>query len=282
MSVREPMTFEWAELDTLPARAADMEWVFEQKMDGTRGLAIVSPGGVEFVKGPGGRDRLGHTAATQHLPKIIPGLRNILGDTEGEIVLDGEIMVGSGEFHIFDVAYARFGSHEVVVPTQPLWVRRQFLDADDLPALLQGSPVKVVRQARTMAEKEAMWEAVQAIGGEGVMAKRRTGMYRPGVRTTDVLKYKLVKTADVVITGRTENPNAASASVYDEAGNLVPVGGFSMIGKPEVAMGDVVEINYLYWTGGSVYQPRMMRVREDKLASECLLGQFRPYSREVV
>ena len=54
-----------------------------------------------------------------------------------------------------------------------------------------------------------------------------------------------------------------------------------MIGKdPAIREGDVVEVSFLYWTGTSIVQPRIVRRREDKAGSECALAQFRTYSRE--
>jgi hypothetical protein len=63
---------------------------------------------------------------------------------------------------------------------------------------------------------------------------------------------------------------------------LIPVGACSLIGKPQVSVGDVIEVAYLNWTGSALYQPRMTRVRTDKLPEDCTMAQFRPYSRRVV
>lgn len=257
------------------------DWVGEQKFDGTRGLAVVSETRV-WWPGRGGRGALAHTAATQHFPKINAVLRRVVGDTPGVIVLDGEIMTGTGEYLIYDLPYARFGGVEHVGPMDPFSRRRAVLEVVGT-MFAPDCPVRVVRQARTPREKLDLIKAVEAGGGEGVVLKRTDAPYEPGRRVTHQRRLKFVKTADVVVMGRTQSPNAITFGVHDSAGQLRPAGGCSMIGKPgEIAVGDVVEVAYLYWTGSSLYQPRLMRKRFDKLPGDCRADQFRDYSRAEV
>ena len=62
----------------------------------------------------------------------------------------------------------------------------------------------------------------------------------------------------------------------------LPVGNSSLIGKDlSITDGSVVEIEYLYWTGKAVIQPRIIRKREDKPAGQCDLSQFPAYTREL-
>jgi len=62
----------------------------------------------------------------------------------------------------------------------------------------------------------------------------------------------------------------------------LPVGNASLIGKDlTIEVGSVVEIEYLYWTGKAVIQPRITRKREDKPAGQCRLDQFPAYTRAV-
>jgi ATP-dependent DNA ligase len=63
---------------------------------------------------------------------------------------------------------------------------------------------------------------------------------------------------------------------------LLPVGNSSLIGKDlTITDGSVVEIEYLYWTGKAVIQPRITRKREDKPSGQCDLSQFPLYTRSV-
>jgi hypothetical protein len=144
-------------------------------------------------------------------------------------------------------------------------LRRQLLDGpvgewlDSLPS------VAVVSQARTEDEKVALIEAVTASGGEGFMLKWLSGEYTPGRRSESVLKVKFVHTADCVVLHWQRGPGTGSAELgcYDEAGQMVRVGACSLIGKPAVVSGDVVEVAFSHYRGAMI-QPRMVKVREDK------------------
>jgi len=213
----------------------------------------------------------------------------------GELVLDGEIMIGDGQLHLFDLPYMRYGGVETVRPADPFSRRRTALEMvgktieamHDLPT---ASRITVVRQARTQREKHEMWEAAKAAGVEGVMVKHTEGTYLPGARSKESVKVKFVKTADVVVTASTRGRNEAGRetggfafAVFNEEGRLTPLGSCSAIGKPEVVLGDVIEVAYLYrQDGGSLVQPRMLRVRNDKEPKDCTFEQFPTYSREVI
>jgi len=256
-------------------------WAVEQKMDGTRGLAVITKGGVIWPYGERGEGRLAHSAATQWLPRIDARLLALVADHEdAEIVLDGEIMIHTGEYRVFDVPYLRIGGREWVVPGDALSQRRIYLET--IGAALHGAgPVTVTSFASTEDEKRALLAAVEAAGGEGVVFKRLTGSYQPGRRTGDVLKFKFTYSVDVVVIERKTSPNSITFGVYDEAGVLRTIGSCSMIGKPHVGQGDVVEVMCLYWTGTSLYQPRMVRQRFDKMPRDCTTAQLRAYSRDA-
>jgi ATP-dependent DNA ligase len=131
-------------------------------------------------------------------------------------------------------------------------------------------------------EKIELVKRVTEIGGEGFMVKHLDSTYSPGRRVSHSVKVKFVHTADVIVTSwkRTATTGSARLAVYD-GGELVDVGGCSLIGKPEVTDGCVVEVAYSAFRG-AMNQPRMMRLRPDKPASECTLAQFPAYSKEVV
>src|SRR5699024_1491297 len=60
-----------------------------------------------------------------------------------------------------------------------------------------------VRQESTESGKRALWQSICEQGVEGAVAKRQDGLYEQGKRVKHQVKLKLVKTADVIVTGIT-------------------------------------------------------------------------------
>jgi len=131
--------------------------------------------------------------------------------------------------------------------------------------------------------KYDFFQRVVANGGEGVVVKKLSGFEK------DWFKVKRIHTWDVVITGFTEaNPGkfegligAIRYGAFDDNGNLVEVGKTSgMVDDQRIAfstarefyIGRVIEIEgQEIGSHGRVRFPRFYRLREDKLATECLL-----------
>lgn len=282
-----PMRFESADITDLPNLVTNDEVVLEQKLDGARLLTVIENGPTDFhtrvdFRTHGGRP-MRYAAAAQHFDTIRPELARLLGDTPGRIVLDGEIMPDTGTYHLFDVPEMRLGGVEWVRPSDPLHRRRERLETIAATLAPYARHVTVVAQAQTPRAKQLLIDQVTEIGGEGFMAKHRIGRYEPGKRVRHTLKVKFVHTADVVVTAF-ERPDvrhgSASLAVY-HGDTLVPVGGCSLIGKPEVAVGDVIEVAFAHFRDAMI-QPRMLRTRPDKTPAECTIGQFKTYSKAVV
>lgn len=274
--------FDLCEVDNL---IEDSDWVFEQKFDGTRGLCVVSKEGVWWPSADG-IGSLSHTAATQHFAMLNPVLSKLMEHMEfGEIVLDGEIMIETGEYYVWDIVYFMDGGAVLISPNNSDFeTRRRILESlyERLPA---DGPVKLVREAIGPNEKRALWEAVKVGGGEGVMAKRLDGTYDVGKRVKHAVKLKFVKTADVVVL-EVNRPDPKHGNfvlgVHDSDGKMTHIGTCSAIGKdPDTKVGDVIEVAYLYWTGESMYQPRMIKIRNDKASEQCRSNQFPEYNRLV-
>lgn len=293
MTVRLAMTYTDVNVDQIDNLIMDPNVVFEQKFDGTFVMAVIKTDEpIRFLQ-RGGKV-LAHTAATQHLDRLRPTLQAMVGSTPGELVVCGELIVSSGEYILFDVPYARFGGLEVVRPSDPYYRRRTWLQAVDVAELVKDSKVLISLVAETRRQKFDLANAVRDKGGEGLMAKNAMHLYEPGKRSKSAVKLKFIKTADVVVTA-VDRPDAKHGSfklgawtvprdiVHASTVKLIDVGGASAIGKDEtIQVGDVVEVTYLYWTGQSLYQPRVMRKRTDKIASECTVDQFPEYSRATI
>lgn len=280
----------------------DPLWVMEQKMDGTRGLAHLRYGMLPVMTSGHG-DPLKHTAATQHLADIWEALASVQEALEpgDEVVLDGEVMIHTGEYRVFDLPRATMGRLNRVMYGDTYEYRRSVLRWMFTEHAVQH-PVSPVRTAVGEKDKRALLEAARLMGVEGVMLKHVHSVYRIGERVKDIVKLKFVRTADVVVLSAERGRNEAGREVGSAQVGVridprvkprdvvvpidglpyVRVGACSLIGKPEVRVGDVIEVAYLYWTGQSLYQPRLLRVRDDKPREECEMAQFAAYTREVV
>ena len=71
---------------------------------------------------------------------------------------------------------------------------------------VQVSPV-------TEADGQALFQAAAQEGLEGIMAKKRLSRYKPGARSREWLKVKIVFDADVVVAGWTEGEGGRKGSL---------------------------------------------------------------------
>lgn len=244
----------------------DNRWVAQQKYDGTRVLLHLGTGDALTRKGT----PLKFAAANQHLDSIRADLKRVglLGNQN--VYLDGEMIVESGTYYLFDV-------FDPTDPTMTYQDRLAWLHSINL----DGTNIKIVATWWGDSKIKAL-SLLRNAGVEGMMLKQIDSVYEVGARVKSCHKFKFVKSADVIVTETKTSPMSASFAVYGHDGKLVPVGACSMIGKPHVERGDVIEVNYLFWTGTNLYQPRMMRKRTDKAARDCHLDQLPTYSREEV
>ena len=273
----KPMLFEYHHIDELPDLAADEQIALEQKCDGVRLLVEVTPAGCQFFGANG--TAISFAAATQWFSKLEDQLR--LPDPDFAVTLDGELMIEDGTYWVFDLPYLRFADRRLSVPGETEFSDRRRMLEEIRTAF--RPELRLVPHAWSPADKIALVQAVIAVGGEGFMAKRLDAPYQPGVRVSHSVKAKFEWTADCVVMDweRGTGTGHADLGVYDAAGTLVRVGGCSLIGKPEVHRGLVVEVKFAHFRGAMI-QPRMMRTRPDKRPEQCTFDQFRPYSKEVV
>ena len=220
-----------ARIKPMLARTADTpfshpDWLFEPKLDGHRVLAFIQDGRVTLLS------RNGHDL-TSAVPMITEELE---AQPEGELVLDGELVALDSEGH------PNFGLLQQTMQLEPRAVDRPsehaalayypfdvlYLDGRDLRRvpLIQRKTVlgqvlvggDHVRQVEYIdGEGETFYRAASGLGLEGMVAKKRDGIYEPGRRSASWLKVKGVREQELVIGGYT--PGAGSrASTF---GSLV-------------------------------------------------------------
>jgi bifunctional non-homologous end joining protein LigD len=191
-------------------------WAFEFKWDGVRALAVVAAGKVRLYARSGAE-------ITKAYPELAGLGAALAGSGVTDAVLDGEIVVlgedgrpsfmalaermhvrESGRvrqraaaipvsYMIFDVLAAN-GSDICAVPYTE---RREWLET--LEGRIGGAGRWVVPPR--FGDGPATLEAARDLSLEGVVAKRLTSAYRPGMRTRDWIKIKHDQTGEYVIGG---------------------------------------------------------------------------------
>ena len=318
MNVYSPML-------ALPAERPfdDSGWIFEVKWDGIRAIAYV--GETLSVRSRGDKELLGSFPELEELIQLA-----------SDAVLDGEIIVmrdGRPDFQAVakrsqltnpaEIEEARAASSATYVVFDILEKDGVSLIDMTLEARLQVLE-KAVRQGRYVVVSAPVrehgvdyYEAAVRRGLEGVVAKRLSGTYQPGARSSDWLKFKRVKSCDCVVFGYTPGEGARAGTfgalllgLYDE-GRPVYVGrvgtGFTdadltgiratldglmvedpWFTDPDVPLGStwvrpklVAVVGYQEATRDlRLRAPRFMGFRDDKPPELCSLSQIRPLRLE--
>ncbi|MFD4592764.1 ATP-dependent DNA ligase [Streptomyces rubiginosohelvolus] len=196
---------------SLPSAAVEDQYAFEVKQDGQRAMIYLSGGGTMRVRARGGTD------ITAAYPELLP-LAESLGGRPA--VLDGEIVAlddhGRSDFERLQQRMGLAGSPAKAarmagrVPAHlmlfdvvhlggrlltglPYAERRAALEDLDLTGPAWSTPAAITGHGAQA------WEAARDAELEGLLAKRLTGRYEPGVRSKSWIKIRFVRTADVVV-----------------------------------------------------------------------------------
>jgi len=212
------------------APLADPNLIYELKYDGIRALITVTPR-------PAGADvaiasRLGNDKTAQ-FPELVHALSRWGARRAGAAVLDGEIVAldadgqPTGFQRIQDrihltaareiaarastnpiafVAFDLLRDGDAELYALPLVERRRRLEAALAPAL--GDAIRLSKQVR--GDGAALLAEARARGWEGLVVKDAGSPYRPGRRSREWRKVKLVKRDSFVIGGFTEPRGARS------------------------------------------------------------------------
>jgi bifunctional non-homologous end joining protein LigD len=189
-------------------------WRFEVKFDGFRALAYVRGGECELVS-------RNEKPLTPRFPEVAKAIPRALKTPNA--VLDGEVCAldaagrpsfsamqqGTGTlvFYVFDL---------LEVDGEPLVDRTLEFRQARLAELLDRRS-RTVRLSESFEDGEALLEAAEQQGLEGVMAKRIASKYAQGKRTRDWLKVKTHGRQEFVIAGYTRGEGRRA----DSFGSLV-------------------------------------------------------------
>jgi len=193
---------------------SDPQWMFEPKLDGIRAIAQID--GDEIVI---------RSRTSRIITEAYPELAVLVGR---RCVLDGEIVAydesGRPSFeriqsriHLrgqraaeasttIPIGYAVFDALELdgrPLIGEPLEERTAVLATLDLPD-------RVLRVDQIPEHGEALFDAVAAAGMEGIVAKRRGSLYRPGTRSSEWRKIPHVRRVRAVVGGFTPGEGGRS------------------------------------------------------------------------
>jgi ATP-dependent DNA ligase len=290
-------------------------WVYEPKYDGFRALAFVD-GNEVFLQSRNGRP----------LSRYFPELKF----PKGKYVLDGELVIlDSDGREEFDALQNRLHPAEsrvkMLAEKTPALFRAFDLLARDRGKLLakpfserRTALEKLIGKGKGSVELTPLTESPQDAepwlnGGEGVIAKELSAVYKPGERK-GMVKVKRVRTIDCVVVGWRPGKEEGTVGslilgLYDRKGELRVVGhtsGFKAKEKRELrgelepyesgergsadpsrwASGRelewvslrpelVVEITFDHVSGGRIrHGAKIVRWREDKDPKSCSLEQL--------
>jgi DNA ligase D-like protein (predicted ligase) len=216
----EPMLLLRAE--SLPDDRA--QWEYQLKLDGYRAVAFKRGGKVHL------RSRNDNDFARRY-PAVLEGLAGLPNET----VIDGELVAFDEEgrpsfgamqnagpstaiiFYVFDVMVLR--GRDVMRET--LDARRELLERHVVPAL--SDPVRYAGQLN--AGLRDLVASVKAQGLEGLVAKKRTSRYEPGLRSGAWRKMRINRGQEFVIGGYTVGTRTFDALIlgYYEGNRLMYV-----------------------------------------------------------
>ncbi len=188
------------------------DWAFELKWDGVRVQAHCIPGAA-----PGHQLQL-RSISGRDVTTTYPDLAPLVASVELDAVIDGEVVVFDGDrpsfgrlqqrMHIDQPTPALIEEHPVVYVAfdllaldgrsllgLPYSTRRRFLTEiiDDGPSW-RCPPAAI-------GDGTSLLDLAHARDLEGVMAKRRSSRYQPGVRSRDWIKVKIRKRQEFVVGG---------------------------------------------------------------------------------
>ena len=200
-----------------PSPFSDEDWAFEVKWDGIRALLYFD----------GLRAHV-HSRTGRNVTASYPELAGLSFDGIG--IFDGEIVAFDGDGHpsfgalqrrmnlrgAADVARAAIDNPVGFVVFDLLHAEGPLINDtwdDRMAALAEFDlPPPCTRSQPTLGDGEALWEAVEHQGLEGIVAKRRDSPYRPGVRSPDWRKVARVQHVRAVVGGFTSGHGSREAT----------------------------------------------------------------------
>ncbi|MFD9033344.1 ATP-dependent DNA ligase [Streptomyces sp. NPDC059567] len=198
----------------LPPPGRDAAWAYETKQDGQRAMLYLGGDGGLVVRSRSGEDVSAAYPELRALGRALPAGRAAVLDAEIVVLDEG----GRGDFARLQPRMGLAGSPArarrmaVSDPVHAVLFDLVFLDG----RLLTGLPWTQRRQEleglslegpawstprALVGHGEAALRATREHGMEGLVCKRITSRYEPGVRSKNWIKIRNMRTADIVVGG---------------------------------------------------------------------------------
>lgn len=208
------------------------DYIYELKLDGIRCVAYIEPKSVTL-----------QNKRFKDLTPIYPELSDICKCVKKRVILDGELVVltnGKPDFYAlqkrslmgdkFRISLAakknpvQFVAYDIIyydgkdLMDKPLMARKEYLSK----AVTEGHNLSISR----WIEKNgvAFFELTKKEKLEGIVAKKKDGLYHIGKKTSDWIKIKVMKDEDLLILGYQPDEDGKVKDLilgyYDEKGEL--------------------------------------------------------------
>jgi ATP-dependent DNA ligase len=252
----------WLATNPLPS-------ICEPKFDGIRVFLFKS--GEKLVVS----SKRGEMYTPKSSPKVFSTVPEFI-HAPHRMILDGEYVSKEGMF-LFDVLQVDDRDIRPLILTE----RKKILHQ-----ILRGNSVEVKSTlAKSFDQILLLKERFIKRGHEGIIVKNPASTYG---QPNSWLKVKRFDTIDCFVTGyeetqemkRTGVPRSWFIAVYDDNGQRVDIGKvgafIERVDPRQVTIGSVVEVRFNLVTEDTKLRgPFILRVRHDKVPSECLLSQLK-------
>lgn len=189
-----------------------LEWIWEIKLDGYRGLAVKSKSGVTLF-----------SRRRKSLNRQFPYIVEALGDLPAGTVVDGEVVAidesGRPDFTLLQNFRAEASRIQYYIFDLLCWKDQ---DLTRVPLVERRALLKslvVIRDKRIRvadyfeAAPKDLLTAVREQGLEGIIGKRKDSVYQPGKRSGAWVKYRVNRGQEFVIGGYFPGPHGVDSLI---------------------------------------------------------------------
>ncbi|WPO77871.1 DNA ligase D [Flavobacterium sp. KACC 22761] len=187
----------------------DEEWVFENKYDGYRTIAVINPNKIELFS----RNQISFNA---NFKPIVEELKKV----DHTVVLDGEIVVendsGRADFQMLQnylktgIGNLKYYVFDLLNLDGNILTELSLLERKELLKILfnKYSFSNIFYSEHTFGDGIKQFKIAQQNKSEGIIAKKATSSYAVGNRSNNWLKIKLSNEEEAIIIGITEPKNS--------------------------------------------------------------------------